>query len=98
MPRLVAALAADPDLDAVVGVDAEGRRQPLLSAHRRVPAQRVLDGLPAVEGQPLRELFRGRVGEVAVSAREALDVDVPQDLTAARTLLGHPEAGGPGPT
>jgi CTP:molybdopterin cytidylyltransferase MocA len=87
VPRLLAALAADPDLDAVVGVDGDGRRQPLLSAHRRTCAQRVLDGLPAVAGQPLRELFRGRVGEVAVSGREALDVDVPEDLARARDLL-----------
>lgn len=104
VPRLLAALAADPDLDAVVGVDEDGRRQPLLSAHRRTGAQRVLDGLPAIAGQPLRELFRGRVGEVAVSGREALDVDVPQDLDRARSLLadgngdGDPEAGEPGPT
>ncbi|MBB2901058.1 molybdopterin-guanine dinucleotide biosynthesis protein A [Kineococcus radiotolerans] len=106
VPRLLAALEEDPALDAVVGVDADGRRQPLLSAHRRERARRVLDGLPAVAGLPLRELFRGRVGEVAVSAREALDVDVPQDLARARALLpgppaargGDPEASGPGPT
>ena len=98
VPRLLGALAADPGLGAVVGVDADGRRQPLLSAHRREHARRVLDGLPAVAGLPLRELFRGRVGEVAVSGREALDVDVPHDLARARALLEDPEAGGPGPT
>jgi CTP:molybdopterin cytidylyltransferase MocA len=98
VPRLLAALRADDSLDAVVGVDLHGRRQPLLSAHRRTSAQRVLDGLPAVAGQPLRELFRGRVGEVAVTEREALDVDVPPDLVRARALLDDPEAGASGPT
>ncbi|WP_432510804.1 molybdenum cofactor guanylyltransferase [Kineococcus sp. SYSU DK001] len=88
VPRLVAALRADPALDAVVGVDPGGRRQPLLSAHRRAAAVRVLDGLPAVAGLPLRELFRGHVAEVPVSARECLDVDVPADLDRARDLLG----------
>ncbi|PRY14002.1 molybdopterin-guanine dinucleotide biosynthesis protein A [Kineococcus rhizosphaerae] len=93
VPRLVAALRADPGLDAVVGVDPSGRRQPLLSAHRRRAVVRVLDGLPAVAGQPLRELFRGRVGEVPVSAREALDVDVPEDLDRARGLAAGDGAG-----
>lgn len=87
VPRLLAALAADPSLDAVVGVDPDGRRQPLLSAHRLTAARRVLDGLPAVHDQPLRELFRGRLAEVAVSARESLDVDDPDDLVRAAEVL-----------
>lgn len=85
VPRLVAALG--PDVDAVVGVDPTGRRQPLLSAHRRSSLRRVLDGLPAVSGQPLKELFRGRVVEIAVTAREALDVDDVDDLARARAEL-----------
>lgn len=95
VPRLLAALAADPSLDAVVGVDGDGRRQPLLSAHRREHARRVLDALPGAAGRPLRDLFRGRVGEVAVSGREALDVDVPDDLVRARALLAGPGGGDP---
>ncbi len=87
VPRLLAALAADPSLDAVLGVDPDGRRQPLLSAHRLTAARRLLDGLPAVHDQPLRELFRGRVAEVAVSARESLDVDDPDDLVRAAEVL-----------
>ncbi|NYD22366.1 NTP transferase domain-containing protein [Kineococcus aurantiacus] len=97
VPRLLGALRADPALDAVVGVDPGGRRQPLLSAHRRRSALRVLDGLPAVAGQPLRELFRGRVGPVPVTAREALDVDVPADLLRARALAGGAAVGEAGP-
>jgi molybdopterin-guanine dinucleotide biosynthesis protein A len=88
VPRLLAALT--PDVDTVVGVDPDGRRQPLLSAHRRAAVRRVLDGLPAISGQPLRELFRGPVVEVPVSAREALDVDDVADLARARAELDGP--------
>ncbi|WP_432563859.1 molybdenum cofactor guanylyltransferase [Kineococcus sp. SYSU DK003] len=94
--RLVAALRAHPEADAVIGVDPDGRRQPLLSAHRRSAAVRVLDGLPAVAGRPLREVFRGAVVEVPVSALEALDVDDPDDLARAQALLER--AGDEGPT
>jgi CTP:molybdopterin cytidylyltransferase MocA len=87
VPRLVAALQAAPEVDAVVGVGPDGRRQPLLSAHRPAVVRRVLDGLPAVHDQPLRELFRGRVAEVAVTARECHDVDDPADLHRAARLL-----------
>ncbi|MEZ0494172.1 NTP transferase domain-containing protein [Kineococcus sp. TBRC 1896] len=96
VPRLLAALAADPALDAVVGLDPDGRRQPLLSAHRLTAARRVLTGLPTVHHRPLRELFRGPVGEVAVSARECLDVDDPADLRRAAAVLARRPEAGPG--
>ncbi|NAZ82954.1 NTP transferase domain-containing protein [Kineococcus sp. R8] len=102
VPRLLAALrAAGPDVDAVVGVDPSGRRQPLLSAHRTAAARRALGALPAVAGAPLRALLAGRVLAVEVSAEEALDVDTPEDLEAARAVLrrhGGPGAGAAGRT
>ncbi|WP_432570634.1 NTP transferase domain-containing protein [Kineococcus sp. SYSU DK005] len=98
VPRLLAALGGGPHggdggggpVDAAVGVDGTGRRQPLLSAYRRAHARAVLAALPAVAGRPVRELLTApgaRVVEVPVSAREHLDVDVPEDLARARELL-----------
>jgi len=104
VPRLVGALLAG-DADAAVGLDARGRRQPLLSAHRTAAARAALAALPAAAGRPLRALLGGRVVEVPVSAEEALDVDTPDDLDAARAVLarrgaggGAGQAGGAGPT
>jgi len=102
VPRLVRALrTAAPGVDVAVGVDPGGRRQPLLSAHRTAAVRHRLAGLPAVAGQPLRALFAGRVAEVDVSAEEALDVDTPEDLAAARAVLDRRRTGsadGPGRT
>ena len=91
--RLVTALLA-AGADAAVGVDGDGRRQPLLSAHRTAAARRVLAALPDVAGRPLRALFGGAVVEVPVSAEEALDVDTPDDLDAARSVLARRGTGG----
>ena len=108
VPRLLAALRGAPAVDAVVGVDPQGRRQPLLSAVRREPALHLLAGLRAdggLAGRPLRALLGtghgpghgpalpGKVLEVAVSAAECLDVDVPADLERARDLLSRRGAG-----
>lgn len=91
VPRLVAAVTPD-GVRSAVGVDADGRRQPLLSAHRRSAVVRLLAGLPDPSGHPLRILFRdapdlGTVVEVPVDAVESLDVDVVADLRRARDLL-----------
>ncbi|MCI2238039.1 NTP transferase domain-containing protein [Paenibacillus sp. TRM 82003] len=97
VPRLLEALAGDAD--AAVGVDASGRRQPLLSAYRRAHARAVVASLPVVAGRPVRELLgaRGaRVVEVPLEAHEHLDVDVPEDLARARALLAGPGASGAG--
>jgi len=88
VPRLVAALLAG-DADAAVGVDGHGRRQPLLSAHRTAAARAVLAALPDAAGRPLRALLGGHLVEVPVSAEEALDVDTPDDLAAARAVLAR---------
>jgi len=92
VPRLAAALLAG-DADAAVGVDAHGRRQPLLSAHRTATARAALAALGEVAGRPLRALLAGRVVEVPVSAEESLDVDTPADLDAARGVLAARDAG-----
>ncbi|MEZ0165774.1 molybdenum cofactor guanylyltransferase, partial [Kineococcus sp. LSe6-4] len=64
VPRLLAALEGDPSLSAVVGLGPDGRRQPLLSAHRVRAVRGVLAGLPTVRHQPLRALFGGAAGGV----------------------------------
>jgi molybdopterin-guanine dinucleotide biosynthesis protein A len=103
VPRLLAALrepaAAEP-VDVAVGVDPQGRRQPLLAAYRLAPLRAVLAadaarGLPT-GGRAMRELLgRLRVREVPVSAAEAFDLDTPADLDALqvriRTGTGHRE-------
>nr|WP_240897230.1 NTP transferase domain-containing protein [Kineococcus vitellinus] len=104
VPRLLAALRARPGALAAVGVDAGGRRQPLLSAWRREPVLAVLGALAAegpLAGRPLRALLARAaleapeaVVEVAVSEAECLDVDVPADLERARGLLGRAGPGG----
>ncbi|WP_432502182.1 molybdenum cofactor guanylyltransferase [Kineococcus arenarius] len=102
VPRLLAALAAEPGALAAVGVDPTGRRQPLLSALRRERALRAVRELAAaggLAGRPLRALLtpgaHGGLVEVPVSGRECLDVDVPADLERARALLaGAPEQPG----
>jgi molybdopterin-guanine dinucleotide biosynthesis protein A len=86
VPRLLAAL--DETLDAAVGVDPSGRRQPLLAAYRVGQLQRVLEGLDALSGIPLRDVVRGlRVADVPVTEREALDLDAPETLAVAAAEL-----------
>jgi molybdopterin-guanine dinucleotide biosynthesis protein A len=108
VPRLLAALterdgtdldaALDEVLDAAVGVDESGRRQPLLAAYRLGPlraAVAALGGRPPGRppgpwtGRALREVLAGlRVVEVPVSVHEAFDLDTPADLEAARVAFG----------
>jgi molybdenum cofactor guanylyltransferase len=85
LARLLAALDAEP-ADAAIGIDPSGRRQPLLAAYR-VPALRPrLSG--QVAGQPLRQVLAGlRVVDVPVSAEEAFDLDTPEALATAESIL-----------
>ncbi len=78
--------AVDGGLDGAVGVDADGRDQPLLAVYR-VPALRA--ALPAdPTGARLRDLVAGlRLARVPVGPRAALDLDTPADLAAAERLL-----------
>ncbi|MGO4343519.1 molybdenum cofactor guanylyltransferase [Phycicoccus sp. Soil748] len=85
-PALVAQLAGQPDVDAVVGRDAGGRLQPLLAAYR---ADALRDAVPdPPQGAPLmRVLDRLRTAVVPLEAPGTLDVDTPADLEDARHRL-----------
>ena len=83
VPRLVAALAADPTVEVAWGVDAEDRDQPLLAAYR-APVLRARLTTPA-DGLSMRQVTSGlRVARVRLSVVEATDVDDPGDLADAR--------------
>jgi molybdate transport system ATP-binding protein len=89
LPRLLARLAGDPSLDAAVGVDGDGREQPLVAAYRAAPLRDRLRGVRA--GAAVRPLLAGMtLARVPLSAAEALDVDTPQDLATARGLAAPP--------
>ena len=82
-PRLLAALAADPDADAALGRDPDGRRQPLPAAYREAVLHERLAHAPTA-GRPLRDLLAGlHVVEVPVTAEESLDLDTPEDAVRA---------------
>jgi molybdopterin-guanine dinucleotide biosynthesis protein A len=85
-PSLVARLAAEQDLDAVVGRDAGGRLQPLLAAYRLEALRAAVPDPPG--GTPLmRVLDRMRSAVVPLEAPGTLDVDTPADLEDARHRL-----------
>ena len=85
--RVASALAADPDVDAVVGQDPTGQRQPLLGAYRTPALLSALSSGPAA-GRSLRSLLAElRVAVLPVDTREALDLDTPDDLAAAEALV-----------
>jgi molybdopterin-guanine dinucleotide biosynthesis protein A len=83
---LAAALDAQPGVDAVVGTDGDGRRQPLLAAYRLAALRRAMPHPP--EGAPFMRLLDGLVvAPLQVDPWVALDVDTPEDLVAARHRL-----------
>ena len=87
-PGLAAALAAEPDLDAVVGRDGGGRLQPLLAAYRTEALRAALPDPPA--GSPLmRVLDALRSVAVPLDDPSALDVDTPGDLDRAALIARH---------
>jgi molybdopterin-guanine dinucleotide biosynthesis protein A len=92
VPDLLAAIG--PEVDAVVGVDAAGRDQPLLAAYRCESAARAIAELPGgVRGRPARLLLESlRVRRIALPGETGLDVDDADGLARARRLL----SGGPG--
>ena len=82
-PGLAAHLAEGPALDAVLGRDGGGRRQPLLAAYR-TEALRTAVPQPAA-GTPLMRLRDSlRTLVVALPEGAALDVDTTADLDRAR--------------
>lgn len=83
---LAAALRARPEVDAVVGTDGEGRRQPLLAAYRLPSLLRAVPHPPA--GTPLmRVLDRLMVAPLQLDPGVALDVDTAEDLETLRHRL-----------
>lgn len=78
--RLAAHLATAPGVvDAVVAVDGEGRRNPLLSAFRRDSLSSQLPDQPA--GRAANSLLDGiLVHDVPVGEEEQRDIDHPDDL------------------
>jgi molybdenum cofactor guanylyltransferase len=83
---LAAALDAQPEVDAVVGTDGEGRRQPLLAAYRLQSLRRALPRPPG--GTPMmRVLDQLVVAPLQLDAWASLDVDTADDLAALRHRL-----------
>lgn len=78
---LLVALAAHPDRDGVVARSADGRRQPLLAAHRTGSLRAALTG-----HEPLADLSATRVTsgldllDVDLAANVVADIDSPDDL------------------
>ncbi|MFI8824284.1 DUF6457 domain-containing protein [Streptomyces sp. NPDC053431] len=90
--RLVDALVAAPEAEAVVSVDAEGREQPLVAAYRAGALRRELAGAAAerggLDGLPLRRITGGlRVVRVPAEASASFDCDTWEDIAAARARI-----------
>jgi molybdopterin-guanine dinucleotide biosynthesis protein A len=83
--RLVAALNDDPTTGAVVARDPGGRTNPLLAAYRTEALRAALPLPPA--GQPARSLLAVAHTTLEVPEEDALDVDTPEALEAARHRL-----------
>lgn len=80
---LVAALLADPAVDAVLGRDPQGRMQPLLAAYRTEALRRAVPDPPA--GVPLMRVVDSLVhASMVTDGRAALDIDTREDLQTAR--------------
>jgi molybdenum cofactor guanylyltransferase len=95
VPRLLAAL--EGPVDAAVGVDPSGRRQPLLAAYRLPPLRAAVEALDAAAGVPLRVLVDAlRLADVPVTGREALDLDTPETLEVAARAQEQSSADVPG--
>jgi molybdopterin-guanine dinucleotide biosynthesis protein A len=97
VPELLAARTAE--VAAVVGVDTDGRDQPLLGAYRISALSRLLGaGSESLAGRSVRSLVEQlTVRRVALPARSTLDVDDQAALAAARAALPG-SATGPGPS
>jgi molybdopterin-guanine dinucleotide biosynthesis protein A len=84
-------------VDASVGVDRSGRRQPLLAVYRLAALRAALAALGDPAGIPLRAVVdRLCVTEVPVTAREALDLDTPAAFDEAARQLSRGATGVPG--
>lgn len=96
VPRLVHAVLTDPAAQAAVGVDGDGRDQPLLAVYRAAALRTRLHG--PVDGMSMRRVVAGlAVIRVPLTAPESVDVDDPADLATARqwvTRSGPDSLGG----
>jgi molybdopterin-guanine dinucleotide biosynthesis protein A len=84
---LVAALGDSPEDDAVVGLDGEGRAQPLLAAYRTEALRAALPDDPA-GARLMAVLDRLRTSTLELPAPRTLDVDTPEALARARHIVG----------
>lgn len=86
LPDLVDALITQPGLDAVMAVDPDGRRQPLLAAYCSEALRAALPRNP--DGARLMAVVDAMVtGTVGCDARNALDIDTPEALEQARRFI-----------
>jgi|HubBroStandDraft_1064217.scaffolds.fasta_scaffold20997_3 molybdopterin-guanine dinucleotide biosynthesis protein A len=87
LPRLLACLDADADVEGAVVVDAAARDQYLLAAYRTGPLRVALTGAGELHGLALRDVVgRLRLARVRASGEEALDCDTPARLAWARAI------------
>ncbi|SEK73878.1 Molybdopterin-guanine dinucleotide biosynthesis protein A [Streptacidiphilus jiangxiensis] len=88
--RLLEALAADPELDAAVLVDAGGRDQLLTAAYRTAPLRAALAAVPQPHGARLRAVTGGlRTVRLRDEVGAAVDCDTWEDVERARERAAH---------
>jgi molybdopterin-guanine dinucleotide biosynthesis protein A len=86
VPRLLDALRRDPGVDGVLGIDADGRAQPLLAAYRAAGLARVLPQVRS--GDSLRSALAAiSRSYLQLVSEECLDVDNSDDLALAREIV-----------
>ena len=92
--RLVDELCRGGDAEAIIPIDAQGRRQLLCSAWRTTALTAALERLGDPGGRSVRALVDGvAVRERPLSPDEAAmlaDIDTPDDLARERQRLGRP--------
>jgi molybdopterin-guanine dinucleotide biosynthesis protein A len=86
--RLVEALVARPDVDAVMYVDATGRRQYLAAAYRRTALAEAIGSFDSAAGASMRAVVDGlTVAEIAAHPELTLDCDTWEDVERTRQIL-----------
>jgi molybdopterin-guanine dinucleotide biosynthesis protein A len=83
---LAQALTAAPRRDAVLAVDPDGRRQPLLAAYRREALRAAIPARPG--GARLMGVLESlQIDTLPCESRLTLDVDTPEALAEARHIV-----------
>lgn len=85
--RLVDVLVATPDAEAVLFVDAEGRRQPLAAVYRTVALLTALRELQPLAGKPMRALVQLLTVQEVPDHGASADCDTPEQLAVLRGLI-----------